>query len=283
MKNYEEKYTWEKENTENFPSINFLQLIIGLSRLIIFLPITLFFVCLFLTFKTIFLPLNLTKPVFFIRKLWSILVLRILGLKLSIVGQQSYSSNLFVSNHISWTDILVIQSAIDIVFVSKSEVRKMPGLGFLAKIANTVFIDRKPHKISEHSINLKKLIKKGNLICFFPEGTSTDGLRVINFKSGFFQILFDNLDDNGRCNHIVQPLSIFYEPRNKSVSQDFYGWWGSMSIISHIIKILCLSSGSVTLKFHKSLDSKNYINRKDIALAAENIISEYISTKLSKN
>ena len=65
-------------------------------------------------------------------------------------------------NHISWTDILVIQSAIDIIFVAKSDVKKMPGLGFLASIANTIFIDRNPQKIAEDSHLIKKIIK--NLI-----------------------------------------------------------------------------------------------------------------------
>ena len=65
----------------------------------------------------------------------------------------------------------------------------MPGLGFLASIANTIFIDRNPQKISEDSHLIKKIIKKGAFICFFPEGTSTDGLRVLKFKSGFFSII----------------------------------------------------------------------------------------------
>ena len=53
-----------------------------------------------------------------------------------------------------------------------------------------------------------------------------------------------------------------------------------MSIISHITKILCLSSGSVELKFHDSLNSEDFNDRKEIALAAENTIAKYISLKL---
>ncbi len=283
MKNLEEKYTWEKENLDDIPPIGFFHILKGLLRLLVFLPSTIFLVLIFLILKIILKPLNLNYPVFLIRKLWSILILRLFGLKLKVIGKQSYSSTIFVSNHISWTDILVIQSVLDIIFVAKSDVKKMPGLGFLASIANTVFIDRNPQKISKDSLILKKKIEKGELICFFPEGTSTDGLRVLKFKSGFFQLLFDRIYNQNKYIKKVQPLSIFYKVQNKNLSKDFYGWWGSMGIISHITKILCLSSGSVELKFHDSLNSEEFSDRKEIALAAENTIAKYISLKLSND
>mgnify|MGYP001177655981 FL=1 len=283
MKNLEEKYTWEKENVDEIPPIGFFHVLKGLLRLLVFLPLTIFLVIIFLIFKAILKPLNLNYPVFLIRKSWSVLILRLFGLKLKVIGKQSYNSTIFVSNHISWTDILVIQSVLDIIFVAKSDVKKMPGLGFLAGIANTVFIDRNPQKISKDSLILKKKIEKGELICFFPEGTSTDGLRVLKFKSGFFQLLFDGIYNQNKYIKKVQPLSIYYKVNNKNLSKDFYGWWGSMSIISHITKILCLSSGSVELKFHDSLNSEEFNDRKEIALAAENIIAKYISFQLSNN
>ncbi|MFL2802210.1 MAG: lysophospholipid acyltransferase family protein [Paracoccaceae bacterium] len=281
MKNHEEKYTWQKENIEDLPPINFFQILIGLLRLTCFLPVTIFIVVLFLLSKAIFKPLNLNYPIFLIRKSWSLFILRLFGLKLEVVGKLSYTSTIFVSNHISWTDILVIQSIIDIIFIAKSDVKKMPGLGFLASIANTVFIDRNPQKISKDSNILRKIIKKGELICFFPEGTSTDGLRVLKFKSGFFQLLFDSNNVENRQFKKVQPISLIYKVNNKNLSKDFYGWWGDMSIISHITKILCLSTGSVVIKFHEPLDSREFNNRKDIALAAENIIAKEISFQLS--
>ena len=283
MKNLEEKYTWEKENIDEIPPIDFFHVLKGLLRLLVFLPLTIFLVLIFLIFKAILKPLNLNDPVFLIRKSWSILILRLFGLKLKVIGKQSYNSTIFVSNHISWTDILVIQSVLDIIFVAKSDVKKMPGLGFLAGIANTVFIDRNPQKISKDSLILKKKIEKGELICFFPEGTSTDGLRVLKFKSGFFQLLFDGIYNQNKYIKKVQPLSIYYKVHNKNLSKDFYGWWGSMSIISHITKILCLSAGSVELKFHDSLNSEEFNDRKEIALAAENTIAKYISFQLSNN
>ena len=283
MKKNEDIYTWDKDKIESYPTISLSKILIGCSRFIVFLPVTIFFVLIFLIFKFFLKPLKLYSPIFFVRKVWSFLILRLFGLELKVVGKQSLNSKIFVCNHISWTDILVIQSVIDIIFIAKSEVKKMPGLGFLASIANTIFIDRNPQKISEDSHFIKKIIKKGAFICFFPEGTSTDGLRVLKFKSGFFQLLFDkNLNIKNEHN-TVQPLSIYYKVNNKKLSKDFYGWWGSMSIISHIVKILCLSSGSVILKFHKPLDSEDFSNRKELTTAVESIISEDISDQILNN
>ena len=68
MKNLEEKYTWEKESVDVFTSISFFQILKGLFRLLVFLPVTIFLVLIFLVFKTLFKPLNLNYPVFLIRK-----------------------------------------------------------------------------------------------------------------------------------------------------------------------------------------------------------------------
>ena len=283
MVKYDEKYTWEKEKSDGFPKVNFLHIIIALLRVSIFLPFTIFVVGLFLFAKVLFTPIKFYYPNFLIRKLWSIFILRLIGLKLTVIGAKNLNSSIIVSNHISWIDILVIQSLVDVIFVAKADVKKMPGLGFLATIADTIFIDRKPQKISKDSQYIKKLIKRGKMICIFPEGTSTDGLRVIKFKSGFFQLLFDNDQDRKKQMKIVQPISIFYKAYSKSLSKDFYGWWGEMSIISHIFKILCLSAGSVVIKFNKPLNSVDFESRKEIATAAENLIAQDILYHIKKN
>ena len=100
MKNLEEKYTWEKENVDEIPPIGFFLVLKGLLRLLVFLPLTVFLVIIFLIFKAILKPLNLNYPVFLIRKSWSVLILRLFGLKLKVIGKQSYNSTIFVSNNI---------------------------------------------------------------------------------------------------------------------------------------------------------------------------------------
>ena len=80
--------------------------------------------------------------VLLIKKFWSRAVMKIIGVGRQLIGLGS-KSHIFVSNHISWLDILIINSTLDVVFVAKKEVRSWPGLGFLAVLGQTIFIERK--------------------------------------------------------------------------------------------------------------------------------------------
>ena len=122
---------------------------------------------------------------------------------------------------------------------------------------------------------IKPLFKEANISYENLKLISGGKLKIKNLNLKFDE----NLNIKNECS-TVQPLSIYYKVNDKKLSKDFYGWWGSMSIISHIVKILCLSSGSVILKFHKPLDSKDFNNRKELTIAVESIISEDISNQI---
>ena len=114
---------------------------------------------------------------------------RIFGIKIKTVGKVSVNFPiLLISNHASYLDIIILGSLFKTSFVAKREVEKWPLFGILAKLQNTIFIDRKISslKIQENKI-IKHLNKKKNLV-IFPEGTSSDGNEVLPFKSSLFNI-----------------------------------------------------------------------------------------------
>ena len=85
-------------------------------------------------------------------------------------------STMFVGNHISWLDIHVLNSIRAVRFIAKSEIRKWPIFGWLAKQTNTLFIEREQKKDALRVIDkASKSLTKGDCLCFFPEGTTTDG------------------------------------------------------------------------------------------------------------
>ena len=103
-KNLEEKIELEKKCRWNTP-IGFFHVLKGLLRLLVFLPLTIFLVIIFLIFKaTKTLKIKLSS--IFNKEIMVSFNLRLFGLKLKVIGKQSYNSTIFVSNHISWTDIL---------------------------------------------------------------------------------------------------------------------------------------------------------------------------------
>ena len=281
MVNNDDQYLWQSGKEESFPKINIVQLLLGVTKFLFFLNFTLFFIPIFLISKFFYKYTGVKSPMLIVRKFWSLVSLRICGLRLRLKGQLSTQANILVSNHVSWIDILVIQSVTDVIFIAKHEVIKWPGLGFLARLADTLFVERNPHKIVKYSHEIRKIMSKGYVVCFFPEGTSSDGLRVLKFRSSFFQLAYSNESVDSNSSIHIQPLSLFYSPKDANENIDFYGWWGSMSLFSHIVKVLCLSSGSVTLKFHHLLSSKDYQNRKDFANDAKRIIEYEIVDNLS--
>ena len=282
MGNPDDKYLWKTDKEELFPKLTLYELAVGFFRFSIFLSFTLCSIPLFLLAKLFFNQTGIKKPMVAIRKYWSLVTLKLCSLKIKVKGTFSSEVCLVICNHISWLDILAIQSVADVVFVAKSDVKNWPGLGFLAKLANTLFVERNPQKIGLHSQQANVILSKGNSICLFPEGTSSDGLRVLKFRSGFFQLAFNNIGEK-KLNVInIQPLSIFYEPKNSDMSIDFYGWWGNMSLFLHILKVLCKSSGIISLNFHKLLESDRFQNRKQLASKAEDIIRDELNFNIEK-
>ena len=282
MENPDDKYLWKTDKEEYFPQLSVSELVLGFFRFLIFLSFTLCIIPLFVLAKLFFKITGVKWPMIIIRRYWSILSLRLCSLKLKVEGSFPSEVCLVVSNHISWLDILTIQSVADVVFVAKSDVKNWPGLGFLAKLANTLFVERSPQKIGFHSKEANIILAEGNSICFFPEGTSSDGLRVLKFRSGFFQLAFRNMVEEKLPILNIQPVTIFYEPVKSDVSSDFYGWWGNMSLIGHIIKVLCKSSGFITLKFHDLLKSDSFQDRKHLASKAEDIIRDEVLNNMKK-
>ena len=109
---------------------------------------------------------------------------RILGFKIEQRGQPSpVHPTLYAANHVSYFDIMVLASLIDVSFVAKAEVARWPLFGWLAKLQRTVFVDRRGHKAGRHRDDIARRLEQGDDLVLFPEGTSSDGNRVLGFKS----------------------------------------------------------------------------------------------------
>lgn len=120
---------------------------------------------------------------------WSAKLLRILGIR-PVAGTPPVFAQgaLLVANHISWLDIFVILAVRRVHFVSKHEVRNWPAVGWLAYRAGTLFIQR-ARKADTARVNseMHALLQAGAWVAVFPEGTSTDGRRLLRFLSSLLQ------------------------------------------------------------------------------------------------
>lgn len=197
--------------------------------------------------------------------------LRILGLRLVLRGQLDARTSAVVANHSSWLDIFVLNAVKRVYFVSKSEVATWPGIGWLAQATGTVFIERDPKQAAAQTEMFKSRLAAGHRLLFFPEGTSSDGQRVLPFKSTLFAALFDQGLVGGA---VLQPVSVHYtappgeDPR-------FFAWWGDMSFGGHFLSVVARGSGGqVQLTYHPAHPVRDTAGRKDLAQRSETLVRQ---------
>jgi len=205
---------------------------------------------------------------FFVRA-WGRMGRLLCGLRLEIRGTEMAHGGALVANHASWADIFVLHDASHIHFVAKSEVKSWPGIGFLAAVTGTIFIERRPTEAKRQQQQLKERLQKGDRLCFFPEGTSSDGRRVLPFKSA----LFSAFHTPELLPHMwIQPVTVSYFPP-KGRGDRFYGWWGDMSFGSHMKMVFGLSrGGKVRVTYHEPVRAADYADRKTLASYCSQVV-----------
>ena len=193
----------------------------------------------------------------------------ITGLRLTVRGRPMVQSGGVVANHGSWLDIFVLNARHRVIFVSKSEVMDWPVIGYLARCAGTLFIRRDARASLIQNAALTERLQRGEQLVFFPEGTSTDGLRVLPFKSTLFQAFFA-LSEEMPVH--VQPVTVIYHAPGEADAA-FYGWYGEMDFVPHAAQILAARrGGGVELVYHAPLCVADFANRKALAAEAERVV-----------
>ncbi len=201
-------------------------------------------------------------------QVWAAQALPSLGLRFVQRGAPMRAGGAFVANHSSWIDIVALQRAAAPFLVSKAEVRSWPGVGHIGRAIGTMFIDRRPGEAKRQEAELLARLSRGDRMAIFPEGTSTDGQRVLPFKTALFGVFFASGLDGVK----VQPVTIAYSPRS-DLPASFYGWWGEMEFASHLRDVLARSTGGmVELTFHPPLPLGQFPNRKALAQAADAMV-----------
>ncbi|SPJ22235.1 lysophospholipid acyltransferase family protein [Palleronia abyssalis] len=217
------------------------------------------------------------RPVFGLHRPWSPWItvavcrgaLQIMGLRRHASGPRMKGDGAMVANHASWLDIFVLNAGEPLYFVSKSEVAGWPGIGLLARVTGTVFIRRDRREATAQQRLLEARLRARHRLVFFPEGTSTDGRRVLPFKTTLFGAFYsDELRDRMQ----VQPITVIYHPP-AGAEPRFYGWWGDMEFGANLVKILATwHHGRVEVVYHDPLVVRDFPDRKSLAKACEGAV-----------
>lgn len=192
--------------------------------------------------------------------------LAIMGIGLRTRGHPMRGKGAVVANHASWLDIFTLNAVQRIYFVSKSEVAGWAGIGWLARATGTVFINRDGREAQAQKTLFENRLRQGHRLLFFPEGTSTDGLRILPFKSTLFAAFFAHGLEQVLS---IQPVSVRYHAP-EGADPRLYGWWGDMGFGPHFLQTLArLRQGRVEVTFHDPVRVADFADRKLLAAHCE--------------
>ncbi|UDL04199.1 1-acyl-sn-glycerol-3-phosphate acyltransferase [Marinobacter sp. CA1] len=166
---------------------------------------------------------------------------RCLGFRLRHRGEPAEAPALFVSNHISWSDIPVLGGLAPLRFLSKAEVGRWPVIGWLAHQAGTLFIQRGRGKAGQSREEIARTLNAGQSVLVFPEGTTTAGLTVLPFHGRLLKAAVES----GRP---LQPISIGY--LRNGLPDHLAPFIGDDDFHTHLLRMLRQPAVEVAVIYH---------------------------------
>jgi lyso-ornithine lipid O-acyltransferase len=189
---------------------------------------------------------------------------------------------LFVANHCSYLDITILGSLLPASFVARADVAQWPLFGLLAKLQRSVFVDRKSLRAIQHRDEMSRRLDAGDSLILFPEGTSSDGNRVLRFKSSLLSVA--ELTPGGRP-LTVQPVSIAYAmldglPLGRYL-RPFFAWYGDMDMLGHLWQWAGLGRLTVFVRFHEPVTLDRFGSRKALTEHCYDVVSRGLAEALA--
>lgn len=171
--------------------------------------------------------------------------LKILGIEInSDLMPSETRGKLILSNHMSYLDVICLSSLFPTTYVTSVEIKDTFGLGLICKLCGCLFTERRrslrgPNVMEKELSEVQSVLKEGLALTLFPEGTSSNGEKLLPFKTSLIEGAIRSRAD-------ILPLVIKYEEIEKKrfskENRDIVCWYGAMGFLPHFLK-LCNSNG----------------------------------------
>jgi lyso-ornithine lipid O-acyltransferase len=205
----------------------------------------------------------------------------LLRIRVRVVGEPVRGrAVLYISNHVSWVDVVVIGSLAPVAFIAKSEVRKWPLVGITAEMQRTVFVDRARRRQTSDAIGeIAKRLASGTSVVLFAEGTSSDGNRVLPFRSALV-----GATGHAAADIVVQPMSICYTglhgmPMGRQY-RPLVAWYGDLDFMPHIRKFIARGAVDAVVSYGAPVAVAEAADRKTMTKTLEGAVRGMMSAAL---
>ena len=267
--------------------VDALQACLRLAGVVVWVPLS-------VGFEALLLPIPGVLKIRWTRVIWGVLCklldldIQVIGEPVGTVGGQKGRDRgerpvIYVANHSSWLDIPVLGTKIYSVFVAKGDIERWPIMGLVSKIGRTIFVSRNRSTTGRERDEMITRLATGDNLILFPEGTSSDGSRVLPFMSTFFAIAkLPRLPKNAPpvdmpsyppgLTPLIQPISLVYDrleglPVHRT-RRAIFSWYGDMDLGPHVWQFLKRRNKRATILLHPPLAPENFPSRKALANAA---------------
>jgi 1-acyl-sn-glycerol-3-phosphate acyltransferase len=207
---------------------------------------------------TLALP-NRWKIISRLNRNFTLLVRLILNIKVSVIGDEGQLERggyVIIANHLSYLDGIVLGSIFPIVFVSKREVKSWPVVGQWNILCGSVFVNRQQKdEVGSLVEEMRRKLKEEANILLFPEGTSTNGEKLLPFQTVPLAAPLRNRS-------IVVPVTLTYTSIDDqpvtATNRDLIYWYGDMNFVSHFWKLLALRGVEALVTIQPKIECFRY-------------------------
>ncbi len=208
--------------------------------------------------------------------LWHFASRWVLGVQVTIEGTPARAAVLYLSNHVSWLDIVILSRAAPLSFVAKADVATWPVFSWLAKWQRTIFVERDRRSKTGIAVGaMSDRLESGAALVLFPEGTSSEGWGILPFKSALIGAVVataTRMEDHD-VDLFVQPVALAYT-RLRGISlgrmeADRTAWIGDIDLLPHLWSVLTTGGLEARIVFGQPVEVNPDTNRKTLAKEME--------------
>lgn len=203
---------------------------------------------------------------------------RLLRIRINVTGAPAADRPvLIVSNHVSWADIVVLGAIAPMVFIAKSEVSGWPMIGAAARVMKVVFVHRTRRQQTGNAVDeIARRLADGHLVILFAEGTSSDGNRVLPFRSALIGAAEVACTRANLASLTLQPMAITYTGMSglpmARAQRPRVAWYGDLDFLPHLKDFIRRNNVDATVSFGVPLTIGRGENRKTLARELESSV-----------
>jgi 1-acyl-sn-glycerol-3-phosphate acyltransferase len=201
-------------------------------------------------------------------------VARIMKLRIAVEGHPpDRGPALLVSNHVSWLDVIALGAVVEAAFIAKTEVAGWPLIGPVARAGRTIFIDRTKRNDAARTIAaMRTRFAAGDILVLFAEGTSSDGRRVLKFRTSLMAAAAGSSHEPLQVIPVsIAALRLGGLPLCRR-TMPRVAWYGDMPFAPHLWEVLKRGPVEMQIRFHQAIPGDEMCDRKQLTRRCETVV-----------